>query len=46
VDHIEMVTAEEIQTLAATLFQDDKLVLTVLGPLSGVGPFQDAIRMI
>jgi predicted Zn-dependent peptidase len=46
VDHIERVTAEEIQTLAATLFQDDKLVLTVLGPLSGVGPFQDAIRMI
>jgi predicted Zn-dependent peptidase len=46
VDHIERVTAEEIQTLAGTLFQDDKLVLTVLGPLSGVGPFQDAIRMI
>ena len=46
VDHIEMVTAEEIQTLAATLFQDDKLVLTVLGPLSAVGPFQDAIRTI
>ena len=46
VDHIEMVTAEEIQTLAATLFQGDKLVLTVLGPLSGVGPFQDAIRML
>jgi predicted Zn-dependent peptidase len=45
VDHIERVTAEEIQTLAATLFQDDKLVLTVLGPLSSVGPFQDAIRM-
>jgi len=45
VDHIEAVTAEDIQALAATLFQDDKLVLTVLGPLSSAGPFQDAIRM-
>ena len=45
VDHIEMVAAEEIQALAATLFQADKLVLTVLGPLSSAGPFQDAIRM-
>ena len=45
-DHIEAVTAEEIQALAATLFQNDKLVLTVLGPLSSAVPFQDAIRML
>jgi predicted Zn-dependent peptidase len=46
VDHIEAVTAEEIQALAATLFQNDKLVLTVLGPLLSAVPFQDAIRML
>ena len=33
VNHIEAVTAETIQSLAEKLFQDDKMVLTVLGPL-------------
>lgn len=45
VDHIEAVTAETIQSLAGKLFQDDKMVLTVLGPLSNDVPFQEAIRL-
>ena len=44
VDHIEAVTAEDIQTLATNLFQEDKQVLTVLGPLSDDTPFHDIIR--
>jgi len=45
VNHIEAVTAEAIQSLAEKLFQDDKMVLTVLGPLSNDVPFQEAIRL-
>ena len=45
VNHIEAVTAEKIQSLAEKLFQDDKMVLTVLGPLSDDVPFQEAIRL-
>jgi len=45
VNHIEAVTAETIQSLAEKLFQDDKMVLTVLGPLSNDVPFQEAIRL-
>jgi predicted Zn-dependent peptidase len=45
VDHIEAVTAEMIQSLAEKLFRDDKMVLTVLGPLSNDAPFQEAIRL-
>lgn len=45
VNHIEAVTAETIQALAEKLFQDDKMVLTVLGPLSNDAPFQEAIRL-
>ena len=44
VDHIDAVTAEDIRNLAVKLFQDDQLVLTVLGPLSDIDPFKDAIR--
>lgn len=45
VDHIEAVTPEDIQALAARLFQDDQLVLTMLGPLSDDKPFQEAVRL-
>lgn len=45
VSHIEAVTVETIQSLAEKLFQDDKMVLTVLGPLSNDAPFQEAMRL-
>ena len=45
VNHIEAVTVETIQSLAEKLFQDDKMVLTVLGPLSNDAPFQEAMRL-
>jgi predicted Zn-dependent peptidase len=45
VSHIEAVTAETIQSLAEKLFRDDKMVLTVLGPLSDDLPFQEAMRL-
>ena len=45
VDHIEAVRAEDIQVLAQTLFGDDQLVLTVLGPLSNDDRFQQTIRL-
>ena len=46
VNHIEAVEVEDIQSLAKNLFQDEKLVLTVLGPLSDKAPFREAIRLI
>ena len=45
VDHIEAVRAEDIQVLAQTLFGDDQLVLTVLGPLSNDDRFQQTVRL-
>ena len=45
VDHIDAVTGESIQALANKLFQDDQIVLTVLGPLTETGLFTDAIRL-
>jgi predicted Zn-dependent peptidase len=45
VNHIEAVTAETIQSLAEKLFRDDKMVLTVLGPLSNDAPFQEAMQL-
>ena len=45
VQHIESVTSEDIQGLAEKLFEDDKLVLTVLGPLSDDAPFQKALQL-
>jgi len=45
VDHIDAVTAEDIQALADNLFRDDQLVLTVLGPLSDRTGFKDLIRL-
>ncbi len=45
VDHIETVTAEDIQMLAGRLFGNDQLVLTVLGPLSDDAQFKNVIRL-
>jgi predicted Zn-dependent peptidase len=45
VNHIEAVRPEDIQALAAKLFQDDQLVLTMLGDLSECAPFQEAVRL-
>jgi predicted Zn-dependent peptidase len=45
VDRIDAVTGEDIQILANKLFQDDQMVLTVLGPQTGMGPFADAMRL-
>jgi predicted Zn-dependent peptidase len=46
VAHIDAVSPEDIQALAVRLFQDQQLVLTVLGPLSEVAPFRDAIQFL
>jgi predicted Zn-dependent peptidase len=46
VNQIEAVGVEDIQSLADVLFQDQKLVLTVLGPLSDKTPFWEATRRI
>jgi len=45
VDHIDAVTAEDIQALADRLFQENHMVLTLLGPLSGTTPFKEAIQI-
>jgi len=45
VDHIDAVTAEDIQALADRLFQESHMVLTILGPLSGTTPFKEAIQI-
>ena len=45
VDHIDAVTAEDIQALADRLFQENHMVLTLLGPLSGTAPFKEAIQI-
>ena len=45
VDHIDAVTAEDIQAIADKLFQEDQMVLTVLGPLSGAASFKEAIQL-
>ena len=46
VAHIDAVSPEDIQALAVRLFQDQQLVLTVLGPLSELAPFRDAIQFL
>ena len=46
VAHIDAVSPEDIQALAVRLFQDQQLVLTVLGPLSEIAPFRDAIQFL
>jgi predicted Zn-dependent peptidase len=45
VDRIDAVTGEDIRSLATRLFQDDQMVLTVLGPLTEKAPFMDAFRL-
>jgi len=45
VDHIDAVTGEDIQALASRLFQDDQMVLTVLGSLTEKAPFKEAVRL-
>ena len=45
VDHIDAVTAEDIQALADRLFQENHMVLTLLGPLSGTTAFKEAIQI-
>jgi len=45
VDRIDAVTGEDIQALASRLFQNDRMVLTVLGPLTEKTPFKDAVRL-
>ena len=45
VDHIDAVTAEDIQALADSLFQENQMVLSILGPLSGTTPFKEAIQI-
>ncbi len=44
VDYIDAVTGEDIQALANRLFQDDQMVLTILGPLTETTPFKAALR--
>jgi predicted Zn-dependent peptidase len=45
VGHIEAVAPEDIQGLAARLFQDEHLVLSLLGPLSNDTAFREAVRL-
>ena len=45
VAYIDAVTGEDIQSLANRLFQNDQMVLTVLGPLTETAPFKDAFRL-
>lgn len=44
VERVETVQAEDITTLAQSLFRNDPFVLTVLGPLSDQEAFQSLIR--
>ncbi len=44
VERIEAVTAEDITALAESLFRNDQLVLTVLGPVADKGAFQPLIQ--
>jgi len=45
VERIDAVTVEEIQSLANKLFQNDQMVLTLLGPLTDKASFENAIHM-
>ncbi|MGD8266575.1 MAG: pitrilysin family protein [Desulfobacterales bacterium] len=44
VERIEAVTAEDIAALAESLFRNDQLVLTVLGPVADKGAFQPLLQ--
>ena len=45
VNRIEAVTPEDIQALATKLFQDEHLVLSLLGPPSNDAAFKEAVRL-
>ncbi len=44
VEKIEAVTEEDIRDLAGDLFQPEPAALTLLGPLTDSGPFEDLVR--
>ncbi len=45
VDKVEAVTPDDIQALASRLFEDDHLVLSLLGPLADITAFQSAVHL-
>ncbi|HSO19169.1 MAG TPA: pitrilysin family protein, partial [Desulfosarcina sp.] len=45
VGNIEAVTPDDIQALAVRLFEDDHMVLSLLGPLSDTTAFQGAVHL-
>ena len=45
VDKVEAVTPDDIQALASRLFEDDHLVLSLLGPLADITAFQSTVHL-